>query len=1426
TVNTYLSSKGLFPNNCGGVIEQNKLKLTKNQWWHDGADSGTKDDFRDLFYGLYTDENGNALTDYYMELDYTLITPRETKSYTFTGTDSDEKTVTYTVYCPYRGESYFNPMSGGGYNVYLFKVSPTGYLYTPGTSSTVKTVKFTTAASGKSDSKYFTYTKKVGDTTVATQQPVTETVWNEMVANCGSAVTSGSTFDRVHYSGDEFYQMEVGKEYTIRTKMSVDSAKKVTATVYIRPAGSDEPFSKVGSTSYTYDGSSSWVTDNKDIRISENFHVYSLDNMKFVNLGACEGEHDFPVINKSVVNDNGIDTYNEMNCLKCGAVYYENCATNTVIESFDFTKKTDYDEFKNGETYNNSFASTNPTFTENTGLVFSGSDLHFNIPTSEKNAEYRMTYTATINKLPTDQSATQPGSSFFTDRTGNGWIILLRMGRYADYDDTKTDNEGWLKLRTTGGGQAWGSYESAYTIKEGETYKFSVVIKPSQNLFDLYIDDKYIGTGGMDTSKWSSTSKPYYRIANQLNIGMVLKDYSFAKIEKQQSYELFKGADEAFSLNMGTLKPQLDANGNIVSKNTATFEDNISSVMYLEDTDLMLANTPYTLSFDFMMTDTGAFKDGISTESSLWSLISWTPWISSTTARYGTMVRVGALDNDSTKEGFEKFFLIMNNKSGYSDSADNGNQGYTTEEGGEIAGYYTDKNSVFSFEAGEWITITLSVNPLTQSAYLYANGQLAGSAPASAYTADLIKSGETVVRSRLRIGDAFRKLFYNWAIKDIKLETTPGVVAEVKDSGTIFNVDFGGTYATNSGNNPNLGNIVHNNLPTLTQVKDTATTEGYTNFVADMASFLVGATNLCNLSLTSTVGDGTYYNHVEGKKYAIEAEFSLLDRPLTEGELADLEAYNKKTYDDESKYLQMTRTKRDSNVIRLSKYHDNNAIQLIQQRTTALVAITADSSAALELYTRNADGALVKASAWYKDTDVTDGKIPDSAWVKVKTVIDESDDTFSVYINDSIAFYKSGDTYKRAENLKMKLTTGANSFATLYPDAPEMETFNKTGLYKDLPRTVTVDGVTKAYNFAKLENMCYVRFFQNTLEFNVRSLSVTKIEDGLNFVGVQRRDESETPLAFDLRFVFATDDIYVDGIEYDVTAEVGDVGSEKIESVVCDTVYSTLKSSNGDINAWKFEEGEYFSAFNVEGIETASESTVYTFRITPYMVRYNATSGKTEKDPGSADIVHVVKFNGKGELIGYTTESSEWADLSMTYTEIENVPYKALGRTQMLDGSLTADWSAAGIEFEAYCIGDVAINANVPITRNFTVVVDGVEQKNFALANGINYIATGLDYGKHSFKIMNQDGYSGVVNINGVTLRGTFEEAPADSDLLIEFIGDSITHGCGLGSADYSAGTNDGTLTYAFLAAKELGADYTIMANGGMGVLWGSDYKG
>ena len=194
----YLKANGINANTFNGTIADGMLNTTKNQWWHDGE---ADDDFRDLFYGLYTDENGNAVTDYHMDISYTLTACSETKSYTFKGTDENGAQVTYVIYTPYRGESYFNPLAGGdGFNKWLFKVGPTGYLYTAGHTSTQT---FSTADGANGNIGYFTYTRKVGSTTSA-RQTVTQEAWELMQAECGKEISSGTSFDRTHTGTDSY----------------------------------------------------------------------------------------------------------------------------------------------------------------------------------------------------------------------------------------------------------------------------------------------------------------------------------------------------------------------------------------------------------------------------------------------------------------------------------------------------------------------------------------------------------------------------------------------------------------------------------------------------------------------------------------------------------------------------------------------------------------------------------------------------------------------------------------------------------------------------------------------------------------------------------------------------------------------------------------------------------------------------------------------------------------------------------------------------------------------------------------------------------------------------------------------------------------------------------------------------------------------
>ncbi len=167
---------------------------------------------------------------------------------------------------------------------------------------------------------------------------------------------------------------------------------------------------------------------------------------------------------------------------------------------------------------------------------------------------------------------------------------------------------------------------------------------------------------------------------------------------------------------------------------------------------------------------------------------------------------------------------------------------------------------------------------------------------------------------------------------------------------------------------------------------------------------------------------------------------------------------------------------------------------------------------------------------------------------------------------------------------------------------------------------------------------------------------------------------------------------------------------------------------------------------------------------------------------------------------------------------------------------ITFDHTAQLLAFNADCEGDVTIkltlkagNTEARASHYFLVVVDGVEQR--VAAKGVIgseftttlQVATGLSKGNHEFKIYRQtEMILGTENVISITMNGVPTERPTDKELYIEFLGDSITAGYG----DLTTGddTDDpsgpvkssGTDTYAFLAAKELNADVSIVARSGL----------
>ncbi len=182
---------------------------------------------------------------------------------------------------------------------------------------------------------------------------------------------------------------------------------------------------------------------------------------------------------------------------------------------------------------------------------------------------------------------------------------------------------------------------------------------------------------------------------------------------------------------------------------------------------------------------------------------------------------------------------------------------------------------------------------------------------------------------------------------------------------------------------------------------------------------------------------------------------------------------------------------------------------------------------------------------------------------------------------------------------------------------------------------------------------------------------------------------------------------------------------------------------------------------------------------------------------------------------------------------------KTQGRTAMINGTLMLDFALSGVEFELDCSGDVYATFNARKLAStsstggiyFTIVVDGVKQaRDFCrITSGGEtkfLLADNLPAGKHTFGIYRQSEHQyGEIGISGLSFDGTILNKPADKELYIEFIGDSISNGYGIlgnySQGDGSAKWSDATQAYNFLTAEALNADFSNPSWSGLGCKYG-----
>ena len=226
------------------------------------------------------------------------------------------------------------------------------------------------------------------------------------------------------------------------------------------------------------------------------------------------------------------------------------------------------------------------------------------------------------------------------------------------------------------------------------------------------------------------------------------------------------------------------------------------------------------------------------------------------------------------------------------------------------------------------------------------------------------------------------------------------------------------------------------------------------------------------------------------------------------------------------------------------------------------------------------------------------------------------------------------------------------------------------------------------------------------------------------------------------------------------------------------------------------------------------------------------TESKTEEAMTETEKTEpVTETETEEETLPETTEAP-------AYPEIENGMYtmksldgwaKFHNRFYFLkDGSMTADWSASGFTMNVDNTGDKFLIHYKSLDQVWlSVWIDGEEHFRPCIEAGEGTVAVEMEPGIHTVSAFRETEISPTgktFNLKGITFEGTILERPADSDLFIEYIGDSIS--CGDGSlGTYKSGEvwvradHSATHGFPFYLSRMLGADFSIVAKGGIGLL-------
>lgn len=228
--------------------------------------------------------------------------------------------------------------------------------------------------------------------------------------------------------------------------------------------------------------------------------------------------------------------------------------------------------------------------------------------------------------------------------------------------------------------------------------------------------------------------------------------------------------------------------------------------------------------------------------------------------------------------------------------------------------------------------------------------------------------------------------------------------------------------------------------------------------------------------------------------------------------------------------------------------------------------------------------------------------------------------------------------------------------------------------------------------------------------------------------------------------------------------------------------------------------------------------------------------GKADQEPNdeTSNLEESVSTSDTESNVTETTGKEEIEKLPVKTYKISDstTGIKVLGERHLASTEqLNCDWTGSGLELNVYHTGgNITFNASATANCYFRAYVDGEVWNNadntpyYTVFNSkTKIVLQNVPAGDHVIKLIKVTGYTiARAEVLDVTFAGTIKEtAPADKELYIEFVGDSICCAWGtIGTKDGKYTGQDGTVAYPMMVADALDADYSVTALSGQGLVY------